>query len=191
MANVDAAFGFRPIQTHGSTWTGNAVSCVLATSNAVATFVGDIVRLEGGEDTTDGISRPTIDQIAATEVDIYGVIVGFEPNYADLTAKHRTASTRRVARVVEALPGVIFEAQLDEAWTAGDVGLNADVVVGTGDTTTGRSAMEIDNPATGAAQLKVINVSKVVGQTLDTSAAGTIAHVLMNETIYGAGVDGA
>ena len=192
MANVDAPVGFRPVrQLYGSSWTGATIDVVIAAANTTPTFVGDFVELAGGDDTFEGITRATVQQHVADQVDIYGLIVGFEPNYSDLTVKHRSTLTRRIAHMVVALPGVVFEGQLSVAWTAGDIGLNANVVVGSGDTLTGRSTMELANPATGAASLKVIGASFVVGESLDTAAAGTNAYVLVNESIFGAGIDGA
>lgn len=181
---ADAAFGFRPVRlASGSPYNGQATSCVIPASDGTATFIGDFVKLAGGSDTTDAM--PTVIQAAAGDR-LYGVVVGFEPDYSDLTNKYRLASTKRVARVVPAYPGTVFEGQADGAVVAGDVGQLADVVVGTGDTATGRSAMEIDisTKATANGQLQIIGLSQTVGEEVDTAAAGTNLLVIVNESIF-------
>lgn len=181
---ADAAFGFRPVRlASGSPYNGQATSCVIPASDGTATFVGDFVKLAGGEDTTEAM--PTVIQAAAGDR-LYGVIVGFEADYSDLTVKYRLASTKRVVRVALALPGTVFEGQADGAVVAGDTGQLCDIVVGSGDTATGRSAMEIDISTKGTAsgQLQIQSPSKTVGEDFDTAAAGTNLLVTVNESVF-------
>ena len=181
---ADSAFGFRPVRTMGSTYTGQVVSAVVPASDSTALFVGDFVSLTAGQDTTDNM--PLVVQAAAAGV-IYGAVVGFEPDYTDLTSKYRLASTKRIARIAPALPGVVFECQANAALAAGDVGGNVEIIVGAGNTTTGRSAMEADlstAPIASAAQLQIIGPSLTVGETFDTSAAGTNLYVLVKESYF-------
>src|SRR5688572_16039772 len=143
MANADTPFGLRPIgNLNGGPYTGNLVKVAFEDENAVATFIGDLVRLEGSSD-TDGV--PTVDQFAAADTDGFGVIVAFEPDRTNLERKHRLASTVRTAYVVPCNPGQLFVVQADEDIEAGDIGNTADVVVGSGNTTSGISAMELDS----------------------------------------------
>ena len=97
MANADTPFGLRPVyNSNGSPYNGNALLCAFAAGDAVAAFVGDPVKLTGTAEAVTGI--PIVAQCAATDA-IYGVIVGLEPNRADLTLNYRVASTVRYAMV--------------------------------------------------------------------------------------------
>lgn len=175
---ADSAFGFRPLN-HAA---GCVQMCVIPASDGTATFVGDAVKLAGTEDTTDNATA--VIQAAAGNV-VYGVIVGFEPDPTNLALKYRTASTRRMCYVVPAYPTIEFETQADGAMTAGDSGQYADIVVGSGSTTTGRSAMELDISTAGATgQLQILRPSRTVGETFDTSAAGTNMVVVFNESVW-------
>lgn len=177
---TDAPFGFRPLRGHSSE---DIMSCVIPATDGTATFIGDLVTLHGAEDTTDAM--PTVIQAAAGGV-ILGSIVGFEPDYTDLTAKHRTASTKRICRVCRAMPYITWEAQCDAAVTASDSHLLYNVVVAAGDTTTGRSAMELDigTASNTDGQLLLIGPSKTTGEDFDTAAAGTIVEIHINESVY-------
>lgn len=175
---ADSAFGLRPLN-HAA---GCVQMCVIPASDGTATFVGDAVKLHGSEDTTD--NAPTVIQAAAGNV-IYGVIVGFEPDYTNLSSKYRLASTRRLCYVVPALAGIQFEIQCDAAVTSGNSGQYFDLVVGSGSTTTGRSAMELGVSTLGATgQLQMLRPSRTVGETFDTTAAGTNVVVHINESVF-------
>lgn len=143
MANSDTPFGLRPIgNLNGAPYNGGLVKVAFEDENAVATFIGDLVRLEGSAD-TDG--NPTVDQWAAADTAAFGVVVGFEPDRTNLERKHRTASTARTAYVVPCNAGQLFVIQVDESVAATDIGNTADVTVGSGNTTSGISAMELDS----------------------------------------------
>ena len=175
---ADSAFGLRPLSAHADC----IEECVIPASDGTATFIGDAVKLAGAEDTTDNAA--TVIQAAAGDV-IFGVVVAFEPDPSDLTSKHRAASTKRRVRVVKALPHIHFECQADAAVTAGDSGQYADLVVAAGDTTTGRSGMEVDIGTLGATgQLQIIRPSRTVGEDFDTAAAGTNLVVTINESVF-------
>lgn len=174
---ADVAFGFRPLSYAGPTHL-----CVIPASDGTATFIGDAVKLHGSEDTTDNAT--TVIQAAAGNV-IYGVIVGFVPDYSNLATKYRLASTRRLCMVVPALPSIEFEVQADAAVTAGDSGTYYDMVVGSGSTTSGRSAMEIGISTAGnTGQLQLLRPSRTVDETFDTTAAGTNVVVHINESVF-------
>jgi hypothetical protein len=107
---------------------------------------------------------PTIAQSAAGDLHV-GVVVGFLPDPTNLSLRHRTASTNRIALVLDD-PEAIFEIQEvsgGTAFTAAEVGLNANVIVGSGSTTTGMSGMEINNSGentTADLDLKILGLVK-------------------------------
>lgn len=154
MANVDRPGGLKPVGTGlGAPWNGKVNMYAVASDDTTAIFVGDLVKLAGtaGEngETINGYDvegMPEITQSAAGDKSV-GVVVGFLPNQDNLMQKHRAASQARVALVSDD-PATVYEIQEVSGGTAlvsGAVGNNANVVVGSGNTTTGLSAMELDN----------------------------------------------
>jgi len=154
MANVDRPGGLRPVGTGlSANWNGKTSVYAVAADDATAIFVGDLVKLTGGAAEAgefiyglDVEGVPEITQAAAGDKAV-GVVVGFSPNQDSLMTKHRAASTARLAYVSDD-PNTVYEIQEvsgGTALTSAAVGLNANVIVGSGNTTTGLSAMELDN----------------------------------------------
>jgi hypothetical protein len=145
MANVSRINGFNPVKMkNGAPWNGMANLYFIPSSDGTATFVGDAVKLAGSA-STDGY--PTVAQAAATNP-VLGVVIGFKVNPSDLnlSGSYRAASTDRYVLVVDD-PDVVFEVQEDAvggALAVTDIGLNAEIVVGSGSTTTGKSGMQLD-----------------------------------------------
>jgi hypothetical protein len=167
MANISSVRGARPVRhLDGSPYNGAVTPYLLDSGDGTATFVGDFVKLAG----TTGASgqyvngmpchgMPTIQQAAAGDT-LLGVVVGFLPDVTNLNLRYRTASTNRIALVADA-PDLIFEIQEDAGGAATalvDVGENADIVVGSGNTTTGLSGMQLDSSdhKTATANLRIL-----------------------------------
>lgn len=163
MANVDGAYGFA---LHEDNSHAGLVTCIIPASNNTATFVGDAVkmtdldaaRIDGGP-----YAIPVI-QAAATDP-IYGIVLGFNqviPSGMDLGRRHRPASTAMYCFVKPAHPLDVWRIQADddtETLSLASIGCNADIVVGTGNSTTGMSAMELDSntaAATAGLQVKIV-----------------------------------
>lgn len=187
MANSDTPFGLRPVMMlDGSPYNGHAIRCVLAAAEGTATFVGDAVEMAGSS--VNGY--PTVNQVAAGET-IFGVIVAFEPDRTDLTSNYRPASTERECMVVPAID-VVFEIQEDSvggALTADSVGLNADLVVGSGNTTFGISGMELDSStaATTAAQVRILGLAQREDNEVGANAKWLV-RVIESELLSTTGV---
>lgn len=154
MANVDRQNGLRPVGSlSGAPWTGKVNMYAVASDDTTAIFVGDLVKLTGGAgeagETIYGIDvegTAEITQAAAGNKSV-GVVVGFLANQDNLMQKHRAASQARMAMVADD-PDTIFELQEvsgGTALTSAAVGLNVDIIVASGNTTTGNSGMELDN----------------------------------------------
>lgn len=200
MANVDSPFGLRPVRyLNGAPWNGQVTRYLLDSGDGTATFIGDLVTLAGSAganaSVVNGIptsGMPTIAQSVAGTGPHVGVVVGFEPLLTDLSVKHRLASTSRVALVVDD-PNVIFEIQEvsgGTALTVTEVGLNTNVVVAAGSTTTGLSGMELANgseAATVGLDLKILRLA-----LREDNAIGEHAkwEVLINHHCFRAGVTG-
>lgn len=168
MANTTVTRGARPVRhANGSPYNGAANMYLLPSGDSTATFLGDFVKL-GGTTGASGVvvngievhGMPTIAQAAAGDTLLLGVVVGFLPDVTNLNSRYRLASTNRIALVADA-PDLVFEIQEDAggATTAlVDVGENADIVVGSGSTTTGLSGMELDSSThtSATAQLRIL-----------------------------------
>jgi len=172
MANVDRPGGLRPVGTGlSANWNGKTSVYAVAADDATAIFVGDLVKLTGGAAEAgefiyglDVEGVPEITQAAAGDKAV-GVVVGFSPNQDSLMTKHRAASTARLAYVSDD-PNTVYEIQEvsgGTALTSAAVGLNANVIVGSGNATTGLSAMELDNTteaSTAGLNLQILGLVK-------------------------------
>lgn len=171
MANRDTIYGLKYVGNLTGNATGQVIRCNIPASNGTAVFIGDAVKSLGASD-DDGV--PQVIQCAAGDI-IYGVVVGFEPNLADLSVKHRVASTNRYC-LVEVDPMAVFEVQEDSvggALTTASVGLNADLIVATGSTASGLSGMELDSSTantTNTLRLRILGFSQRVDNEIGTNA---------------------
>jgi hypothetical protein len=180
MANADAPFGLRPVMMlDGSPYNGQTIRCQIAAADATATFIGDLVT--GSTDAgTEGV--PSVSQGAATDTAFLGVVVAFEFDPTDLEQKHRLASTQRACHVVPALD-CIFEIQSNGTGALTDILNTADITVGSGDTATGLSTMEIDDTSMGTG-LNLQIVGAVVREDNDPTLANANWLVRINESQF-------
>lgn len=200
MANVSRVNGFRPVKyLNGASWNGQANLYFLPSGNATNTFVGDLVKLDGTGDTAaaGGQARgiTSVVQAAATNA-VIGVIVGFVPDPTNLnTPQYRAASTGRYCWVADD-PNIIFEAQEDAdggALTAADVGQNVNVIVGTGSTTTGASAMQVDSSTintTATLPLRIMGFSTRVDNEVGVANAKVLVKINNHQLGSSTGVAG-
>jgi len=190
MANSDIAFGFVPIgTTDGADYHGKMRDVEFLAADAVACFLGDMVKLTGTTG-TDGFT-PVVAQAAAGDA-IIGAIVEFVPDFEDesfLTAgSNRLASTARKARVCWG-SDVLYTAQASTTLVAADAGQNADLVVAAGSTITGISAMEIGAViAAGATgQLRLHRVTNTTTNELGADAEWVVS-INEDQDDHGTGV---
>ena len=154
MANLDTPFGFKPVKhLNGSPWNGQANVYYIPSTDNTATFIGDAVKGAGAADATG--KYPTVAQATAGAA-VRGVVIAFGDNPYVMThpdtpnRSYRPAATAMYCLVVDD-PQVIFEVQEDSdgaALAATEVGLSTNFIVGSGSTTTGKSAMELDSSDT-------------------------------------------
>jgi hypothetical protein len=159
MANSDKPNGFTPIGTlNGSDYHGKMRRIAFAAGDAVAAYVGDLVKLTGTVDATGKI--PVVAQSAAGDASI-GVLVSLDFNADDesglMTPLTRAASTARTGQVLFG-QDILYKIQEDSVGNAiqiTEAGLNCNVIVGTPSNVTG-SGMELDS--TSAAGTSTLNV---------------------------------
>jgi hypothetical protein len=148
MANIDAAFGLKPLRhLNGNPWNGATEKCLVEDDYAVALYVGDIVIYTGtaGADVTTGHHKVVNVATVGDGNAIYGVITSIEPNPADLSKTYLPASTGGYVYVCVD-PKVIFAVQDDggAVLDGGSIGAMAILAnAAGGSTTTGLSGMEL------------------------------------------------
>lgn len=190
MANVDKAFGLRPIGNLSATGAQAQYGYEIADNQAGAIFQGDLVTIFDGY---------LVKFAPATHTAAVGVFNGCQ--YIDPTTGKPTwknyypgsvniTSGKIVADVIDD-PAQMFLIQVSASVAQTQVGFNADVVGTGGSTTTGVSTMELDSTTiakTAALNLKIIGLYDVPGNSFGTNA---VMVVKINEHLYGsAGVAG-
>lgn len=195
MANTDAAFGLRPVRyLNGAPWNGKVRPYFVPGDYATALYIGDPVVIVG--DSNDNVYRGFqpggLSEInlgsAGDAVAITGVIVGFEPT-THLSNRYKPASTEALAYVCDD-PNVVFQIQDDGGGTPSVdwVGLNANLISGTGSTSTGLSGWELDGgtsdgPAADPSnQLIILGLANIDGNEVDADNA--VWEVLINQHTY-------
>lgn len=152
MANKDTPLGLVPIRhSNGAPYNGAYREYYVPSTYATALFVGDPVIITGTSNTTAYKGNvpgtlPEVNKGGAGTI-MSGVIVGFNPLPDDLTKTYNAASTERIVYVADD-PDLIFEIQEDSdgaALAATDVGLNCQLILGSGSTTSGKSGAELDS----------------------------------------------
>ena len=182
MANPDIPAGLKPVRHRdGTPYAGQSNLYYIPAGNATATFIGDAVSHAGtagaAAQQVNGVDIegvPAVIQTAAGDSNIVGVVVGFYPRPGALDVNHRPASTEMIVMVADD-PNLVFEIQEDSVGgnvAAASVGLNFDIIVGTGDSTSGQSAMELnsDTNVTTTANLRLERLVKRPGNIVGTWA---------------------
>lgn len=196
MANASRVNGFRPVNTIGQgPYTGRVAKYIATDTNTM--FVGDIVKLDGTTGAGADAGYRGITKITATTDVPCGVVVGFVPTPTNLnlpSSYKEATTTDRVVMVCDD-PNAVFEASTDAGIASADVGLNVSVTTTAGSTTTGISAMLV-NDATEATTASLI--ARIVGfkDTPDNELGAAsqrvlikfIRHAYLGDTSASAGV---
>lgn len=197
MANVDGAYGFA---LHEDNSQSNLMTCVIPSGDNTATFVGDAVKLADLDaiKIDGGPYAPAVIQAAATDP-IYGIVMGFNqviPSGMDLGRRHRPASTSMYCYVKPAHPLDVWRIQADddtETLAASDIGCNADIVVGSGSTLTGMSAMELDSNTTAATaglQVRVVGFVDRPSNQVGVAQQDVLVTINQSQTFNDSGTAG-
>jgi hypothetical protein len=176
MANPTTPFGLIPRKKLDSgVYNAGVMQFSVAAGNGTAIFVGDLVTLAGTSQIIGGVVYNDVVQGATGGV-YAGVVVGTLPETRD-SLPYRAASTQRIL-LVNIDPQAEFEVRQvagGTPLTANDVGLNVNVVVGSGNTSYGWSGMALDNTTeatTNTLDLKITGMSSRPDNDVGT-AAGT------------------
>jgi len=192
MANSTTPFGLRPVQTLLSgPYSGAVGAFSVAAGNGTAIYIGDLVTQAGTSQIIDGVVYQDVVQGATGDV-FTGVVVGVLPTTRD-SLLYRAASTQRIL-LVNIDPNADFLVKQSAGGTpltANDIGLNANVVVGSGSTVTGWSGMSLDNTTeagTNTLDLKIVGMpsgpGNDVGSSVSSGADGSDFYVRINRHRY-------
>ena len=191
MANVDAAFGYRPIGKVGSGVNNGGTTLYTIVDNYdTSVFKGDHVMSSGGyviAGTTSG----------ATNLGVFNGCFYIDPtskkptwsNYypadTNVTASGSISGSTNVDAYIYDDPYTLFEAQCDGTLAKTDIGKNTDSILGTSSTVNGQSVTEIDSGSeatTAARQVTIVGITKDP-ENDDASSANANWHIMWNEHV--------
>jgi len=184
MANVDKAFGLRPIGNLSATGAQKQYGYLIDDNQAGAIFQGDLVTIVNGF---------VVKFAPGTHAAALGVFNGcsfIDPTSGKPTFKNFYPGSVNItsgtiqADVIDD-PSQLFLIQADEDIVQADIGKNADVVGSGGSTTSGQSTMELDSSTIADAEarnLKIVGLYNVPGNSLGDFA---VVVVKINEHLYG------
>lgn len=179
MANVDKAFGLRPLGNLSATGAQKQYGYLIADNQAGAIFQGDLVTLVAGF---------LVKYTSGTHASAVGVFNGV--NYIDPTTGKPTfknyypgsvniTSGQIVADVLDD-PNQLYIIQADEDIVQADIGQNAPVAYTAGSTTTGISAMELDSSGiatTNTLVLKIVGLYNAPNNTIGENFTQVVVKI--------------
>ena len=184
MANVDKAFGLRPLGNLSATGSQKQYGYEIADNQSGAIYQGDLVTIVDGY---------IVKFLPATHAAALGVFNGC--NYIDPSSGKPTwknyypgsvnITSGKITADVMDDPTQLFIIQVDGAFTQANIGKNADVIGTGGSTTNGVSTMELNSGTiadTAALNLKIVGLWNVPGNEIGTNA---VVVVKINEHLYG------
>jgi hypothetical protein len=184
MANVDKAFGFRPLGNLSATGAQKQYGYEIADNQSGAIYQGDLVTIVNGY---------VVKFLPATHAAALGVFNGcfyIDPTSGKPTWKNYYPGSVNItegkitADVIDD-PSQLFIVQADGVVSQANIGKNADVIGTGGSTTTGVSTMELNTATiadTAALNLKIVGLWNVPGNELGEFA---VLVVKINEHLYG------
>lgn len=145
MANSSGAFGLRPVcYLNGAPYNGQANQYFVSAGEAASIFIGDPVRLSD-------VASTSVDGLPSAEVGVQssalvGVCVGTVPVTRDSNI-YREGGVNRIILVADD-PNILFEVKEDSdsgVIALASIGLNCDLIAGTGSAVTGNSGWLLDS----------------------------------------------
>jgi hypothetical protein len=190
MANNDKAFGLRPLGNLAGTGGQKQYGYEIADNQAGAIFQGDLVVLKDGYILQFNPASHTA-AVGVFNGCFYNDPLTQKPTWKNYYPGSINITQGKITADVLDDPSQMFILQNDGTSLATNYGLNADIVVGTGNTVTGLSANELSTSSiatTAALNLKIIGLWDVPNNAVGANA---VVVVKINEHSYGsAGVAG-
>ena len=176
MANVDAAFGMRPVRhLSGHPWNGMTMRCFV--NHATVLYPGMCVTLVAAADTT-GLAPSVVAASAGDTNKIFGVFTGKYSPTADEEI-YTTASTATYINVCVD-PSVIYQIQCDGTLAYTEVNQQGNLASNGGSTVTGISTGELSATAgvEPSYQLWILQLADL--PLNDISADNSVWEVMIN-----------
>lgn len=189
MANVNKPFGLKALGNLSATGAQKQYGYVIADNQAGAIFQGDLVTVFDGFLVQFNPSTHTA-AVGVFNGCFYNDPTTQKPTFKNFYPGSINVTIGQITADVIDDPSQLYIIQADASVTQVHVGFNADVVAGSGNTTTGVSAMELaGTPAkTAALNLKIVGLYNTPGNEFGANA---VVVVKINEHLYGsAGVAG-
>ena len=185
MANVDKAFGLRPLGNLSATGAQKQFAYEIADNQSGAIYQGDLVTLSGGY---------VVKYDSTLHTAALGVFNGC--NYIDPTSGKPTwknyypGSVNITAGVISAEvvddPSKLFLIQADEDVVQADIGLNANIAYTAGSSTTGLSATELDSSTIANTETLALKIVGFYNAPNNTRAENHVDVVVkINTHLYG------
>lgn len=193
MANTSIINGLIPIGTQsGADYHGKLRRVAFLASDNTATFIGDLIKLSGSA-SPDG-TAVSVAQSAAGDASV-GVLVALDVlNPSSLgesalsTANYRRASTLRYGYAAFG-SDVLYSCQEDSvggALAVTDAADNINVIVGSGNTITGLSGMQLDSSTADTSntlQLRLHGIDTSLGNAIGTNCRWIVSINLDQDVI--------
>ena len=173
MANTSIPNGLVPVRSLTGPYMGNTNAYSTAAGDGTLLGIGDPVKLTGAAQLIGDVTYADVARAATGDV-IVGVVTSCVPATRDSTV-YRAASTATIVNVCDDHT-VLYEVQESAggtAFTANDIGLNANFVVASASTSTGLSATTIDNASeatTNTLDLKIVGLANKPNNEVGASA---------------------
>jgi len=184
MPNIDAPFGLRPVRYRdGAPYNGACNRYYIAAGEAYNLFIGDPVALSGTGDAfgVPGVVRATAGAGSSAGDGPIGAVIGFENLTSDnLSRSYRPSGTAGYLLVADS-PNLLYAIQEDSdtsTLAVTDIGLNANFIIGTGNTYTGTSAVELDSntaAVTATLDLRILRLLERPGNEIGANAEWLVA----------------
>ena len=190
MATVDKAFGLRALGNLSATGSQKQFGYNIADNQSGAIFQGQLVTLKDGFILAFDPSSHTAAVGVFNGCDYIDPTTG-KPTFSNFYPGSINITQGEIIAHIIDDPNQLFLIQADEDIEAADIGKNADIVVGSGSTTTGLSVNELDSSTiatTAALNLKIVGLYDSPNNAFGNFA---VVVVKINEHLYGsAGVAG-
>lgn len=184
MANNTVQGGLTPVRTLTGDLTGIGNEYEILAANGTATFVGDPMQAQNTSSAVDGC--PDVIQWATGANLLLGSLRSVKPVLTNLTLQYRVASTLQRC-YVEDNPLVVFHIQSSGTTASADVMKYATMVINAGSTTTGQSAVTLNEASvtgtgTTSLPLKIIRQQPAIGNPIN-AASGVYEVIIVNHTL--------
>ena len=179
MANVDKAYGLRPLGNLSATGAQKQYGYVIDDNQAGAIFQGDLVTLVAG------FLVKYVSGTHATAVGVFNGVNYIDPSTGKPTWKNyypgsvNITSGQIIAEVIDD-PNQLFVIQADEDIVQADIGQNAAVTATAGSTVNGLSAMELDSSSiltTNTLVLKIVGLYNSPNNTIGENFAQVVVKI--------------